>query len=368
LLASADVIFCTLSSSGGLLMKYTSSVDDLIVDEAAASTEPELCVPLHMNPSRLLVVGDPQQLPATVLSRRAEQLGLARSLQERLMYGCQFASVMLEVQYRMHPHISKFPSTQFYQGRLHDGDNVCHGQYGGNIPLLLNAQPYTFLQINGIEEQNWNGSYRNFAEAEAVLILVQQLQQRTRINNENADWYNVDRIRIITFYQAQVSCIQQLFRQHGLHDKIMIATVDSSQGCEADIVIVSFVRSPPSSVPVHNNNNHMEIGNHPFMSQPNTILSNRTVRQRAGFLTDNRRLNVALTRARYQLICVGNIQGFAHVNNASPDGKTLSDLASDAHQRNVINTSMSMGNRSTTWVADGGRGCGTSSNRKYNRR
>lgn len=58
LLLSANVIFCTLASAGGTVLRKTSRVDDLIVDEAAAATEPELCIPFHLRPTRLLAVGD----------------------------------------------------------------------------------------------------------------------------------------------------------------------------------------------------------------------------------------------------------------------------------------------------------------------
>ena len=124
LMESADVIFCTLASAGSSIVKHSSSIDDLIVDEAAAATEPELYIPFHLNPSRLLVVGDPLQLPATVLSRSAERMGLGKSLHERLMYDIGCDHIMLDVQYRMRPEISQFPSTRFYKGKIANGDNV----------------------------------------------------------------------------------------------------------------------------------------------------------------------------------------------------------------------------------------------------
>jgi hypothetical protein len=65
LMHSADVIFCTLASSGGLIFKNTAGMTDLIVDEAAAATEPELCIPIQLGPKRALFVGDPLQLPGT---------------------------------------------------------------------------------------------------------------------------------------------------------------------------------------------------------------------------------------------------------------------------------------------------------------
>jgi hypothetical protein len=124
LLGSADVVFCTLASAGSSVVKSTSSIDDLIVDEAAAATEPELYIPFQLKPRRLLVVGDPVQLPATVLSRAAERLGLAQSLHERLMYDLNWDHIILDVQYRMMPEISKFPSARFYGSKIVDGENV----------------------------------------------------------------------------------------------------------------------------------------------------------------------------------------------------------------------------------------------------
>ena len=67
-----------------------------------------------------MLVGDPQQLPATVKSQRGKELQLERSLFERLQRGGCPVKV-LSVQYRMHPEIRMFPSNHFYGGRLEDG-------------------------------------------------------------------------------------------------------------------------------------------------------------------------------------------------------------------------------------------------------
>jgi superfamily I DNA and/or RNA helicase len=131
---------------------------------------------------------------------------------------------------------------------------------------LLNGQTYSFLQVNGYERQAQSGSYENQAEAHAVVQLVQQLQQAS--HRVPGKWHSADHIRIITFYQAQVSLIKRLLSIRRLRD-VVVATVDSSQGCEANIVIVSFVRSHGSS-------------------------GKSTV----GFLTDDRRMNVAITRGK----------------------------------------------------------------------
>jgi AAA domain len=327
LLASADVIFCTLASSGGVILKNTTRIHDLIVDEAAAATEPELCIPFHLNPTRLLCVGDPLQLPATVLSRRAIALGLAQSLHERLMFSCNYDYIMLDVNYRMTPAISAFPSARFYNSKIANGPNVTdpHRRQGGSC-LLLDQQPYIFLNIQGNEEQAMGGSYRNTGEARSVVDLVMQLQAHSQsFYGGGAPWYSNDKIRIITFYQAQVALIKRMLRERHLGENVVVATVDSSQGCEADIVLVSFVRSRVLKEHFSNSSNNNN----------DNAISNVTMqdgRRAAGFLMDDRRMNVALTRARFQLICIGNVNGMARMVGA----ETLQLLAADATERGVV--------------------------------
>jgi len=300
-LQAADVIFCTLGSTGGsLLKKIAGAVDDLVVDEAAAATEPEIYIPFQYLPRRLLCVGDPRQLPATITSRFAETMGLRKSLHERLMYDCGYDHIMLETQYRMRPALSQFPSKNFYEGKLINGANVIRSKYRSGVSMM-GCSAYTLYQINGIERHVRSGSIENEAEAYAVVKIVDNLR---RISCNSRNWYSVNRIRIITFYQAQVLLIKRLLRKRNLGN-VLVATVDSSQGCEADFVILSFVRSE---------------GN----GGKNTV----------GFLTDDRRLNVALTRAKYQIIGVGNIQMMANL----PDGKagSVKRLALDAMNRQSV--------------------------------
>lgn len=319
---TANVIFCTLASAGGAVLKKTSHIDDLIVDEAAATTEPELCIPFHLRPKRLLAVGDPLQLPATVLSRRAMDLGLDKSLHERLMYDCDFEHVMLNVQYRMNSQISAFPSARFYNSKIDNGSNVAGPLYL-NGARLLDRLPYSFLQVEGTEEQGFGGSFCNKSEAKKVVDVIVQLQQMA----QDASWSSAERIRVITFYQAQVSLIKKYLHDRGFGNKIVVATVDSSQGSEADVVILSFVRSPKI------------ISEHQHGRRPNS-----NPRSSAGFLSDDRRMNVALTRAKYQLICVGNVHGFSRLalnctnNENTTSTTTLCELALDAEQREVIRT------------------------------
>jgi superfamily I DNA and/or RNA helicase len=185
-----------------------------------------------------------------------------------------------------------------------------------NTVTLLNDNPYVFLQVEGAERQAFGGSYNNTAEAEAVAELVKRLRR------DEGQWYSAEKIRIITFYQAQVSLLKRILSERGL-GQIVVSTVDSSQGCEADIVIVSFVRS--------------------------IDVQTRGGKHTAGFLSDDRRLNVALTRAKYQLICVGNAHGFKSL----PEASTLKALSHDATDRDCVCPQMFLGLSSFNKNRDG---------------
>jgi len=296
LLATARVIFCTLSTAGSSIIKQTRRIDDLLVDEAACATEAEICIPFHLRPKRMLAVGDPLQLPPTIMSRHAADMGLSTSMHERLMNQCSEEYVMLDKQYRMRPCISTFPCKQFYDGMISNGDNVSSISYTSDIALpKLGA--YSFINVRGSESQMSTGSYCNEAECDVVASLIKQIAAR-QIDN----WHHSDKLRIITFYQGQVTLLRRLLAKEG-YSRVLVATVDSSQGCEADVVIISFVRS-----------------------------SSKKGKHAAGFLCDDRRVNVALTRARHQLICVGDAQ-----ETLSKQGSaTLGSLVSDAQNRGSL--------------------------------
>ena len=275
---------------------------ELFVDEAAATTEAEIIIPLHLRPRRMLAVGDPKQLPASVTSQRAADFGLDKSLLDRLMFGCGGVHMMLDVQYRMSPAISKFPAGMFYNGKLQNGQNVRSPTYTGDISIL-HQKPYTVIHVDGQESRASSGSYYNAQEAKAVLRLV-QLVRDASLDVQMKNWASIEKIRIITFYSGQVRAIKELLRSHRLPN-ITVATVDSSQGCEADIVIVSFVRS---------NGNSSSAGKH-----------------KVGFLNDDRRINVALTRAKFQLFCVGDSNTLLNAG-----AQTITTLVNDAKTRGFL--------------------------------
>jgi AAA domain len=148
-------------------------------------------------------------------------------------------------------------------------------------------KPFVFQEVHGDEYQRPGGSFSNLAEAQAVVDRISQLRAVTA--GQDPNWFRNDKVRIITFYQAQVDLINSLLKPLGFgHRKsgLVASTVDSSQGCEANLVIVSFVRT---------------------CRKRRHSSKDGSARSMAGFLTDNRRINVALTRAKFELICIGSV-------------------------------------------------------------
>jgi hypothetical protein len=257
-----------------------------------------------LRPGRLLMVGDPKQLPATIISQRAAKFGLDKSLLDRLMHDFNDDHTMLDVQYRMKPCISAFPNSRFYENKLSNGENVKSLGYRGDISLNGNSH-YAFMDVPGEEQRHKSGSYYNALEANAIVGILKQLRDASRVLRNGSigeTCFSPEKVRIITFYQGQVVYIRSMLQRNGF-GRVLVATVDSSQGCEADIVIVSFVRS------------NKKMG----------------LRAKAGFLDDDRRINVALTRAKYHLICVGDT---SHL--LSCGASTLKLMVEDAKARDLV--------------------------------
>uniref|UniRef100_A0A7N0V5N1 Uncharacterized protein n=1 Tax=Kalanchoe fedtschenkoi TaxID=63787 RepID=A0A7N0V5N1_KALFE len=268
----AEIVFTTVSSSGRkLFSRLTHGFDMVVIDEAAQASEAAVLPPLSLGAARCVLVGDPQQLPATVISKAAGSLLYSRSLFERFQQaGCP--TMLLSVQYRMHPHIRDFPSRHFYQGRLTDSESVA------NLPDEKYYQdkllkPYTFYDITHGRESHRGGSvsYQNIHEAQFCFRLYEHLQKT--IKSLGVGKVSVG---IITPYKLQLRCLQREFEDVLKTDEgkdIYINTVDAFQGQERDVIIMSCVRASSHGV---------------------------------GFVADIRRMNVALTRARRALWVMGN--------------------------------------------------------------
>ena len=270
ILANADVICTTCVGAGDpRLAKFKFRT--VLVDESTQSAEPECLIPLVLGCKQVVLVGDHQQLGPVVMSKRAAKAGLNQSLFERLVI-LGVVPVRLQVQYRMHPALSEFPSNMFYEGSLQNGVTMQQRvRREVDFPWPVAERPMMFWSNLGNEEISASGtSYLNRTEASNVEKIVTRFFKAGVQPSE---------IGIITPYEGQRSFVVQNMANSGSFKKdfyreIEVASVDAFQGREKDFIVLSCVRS----------NEHQGIG----------------------FLSDPRRLNVALTRARYGLVILGN--------------------------------------------------------------
>ncbi|MBT4180276.1 MAG: AAA family ATPase [Euryarchaeota archaeon] len=263
ILDKTQIVCCTCIGSGNEILDGRR-FSQVLIDEATQATEPASLVPLIRGARQIVLVGDHKQLPPTVLSFRAEEKGLKRSLFERLV-DLGIEPFLLTKQYRMHPSISKFPNKQFYSSKLIDGVNA--GSRPAPAGLLWPDwdNPVAFIPIEGGELVSPDGTSReNPVEVSWVLKITEDLLEAGELTKKD--------IGIITPYAGQVRAIRNSMDEK--LDDVEVRTVDGYQGREKEVIIFSCVRSNPE-------------GN-------------------VGFLAEPRRLNVALTRAKRGLIVIGD--------------------------------------------------------------
>ncbi|XP_043192907.1 regulator of nonsense transcripts 1-like [Amphibalanus amphitrite] len=270
LLEAADVICCTCVGAGDPRLARLR-FQSILIDESMQATEPECMVPVVLGAKQLILVGDHCQLGPVVMCKRAARAGLSQSLFERLVV-LGIRPFRLEVQYRMHPALSRFPSDFFYEGSLQNGVVADERKLKTvDFPWPQQETPMFFFVTSGQEEIAGSGtSYLNRTEAANVEKVV------TRFLKAGL---KPEQIGVITPYEGQRSYLVTTMQYQGslhakLYQEVEVASVDAFQGREKDVIIMSCVRS----------NEHQGIG----------------------FLNDPRRLNVALTRARFGIIIIGN--------------------------------------------------------------
>lgn len=269
MLEAADVICCTCVGAGDPRLSRFK-FHSILIDESMQSTEPECMVPVVLGARQLILVGDHCQLGPVVMCKKAARAGLSQSLFERLVV-VGIRPYRLEVQYRMHPELSRFPSDFFYEGSLQNGVCAEERKLQKEFPWPVADKPMMFYVTTGQEEIAGSGtSYLNRTEAANVEKIVTKFLRAS---------VKPEQIGVITPYEGQRAYLAQYMQYQGslhtkLYQEIEVASVDAFQGREKDIIIMSCVRS----------NEHQGIG----------------------FLNDPRRLNVALTRSKYGIIIVGN--------------------------------------------------------------
>lgn len=289
LIRSADVIGATCIGVATDARFEDLEFDLVIADEAGQIQVMDLLVPL-VRARRAVLVGDHLQLPPLVEPEIIEkirenepenqELGawLEKSLFERLIERPdtpEANKIMLDTQYRMPRVIADFISKQFYGGKYQTGFDRSHQDaFFSGSPLVFID---TMKEMRHYEQRAEDGQgYSNGAEARVVCDLV------LAYSAESAD------VGVIVPYKKQAEVIRRELRRRQAgwtEDELLsrIATVDSFQGKEQDVILFSFTRSNADG--------------------------------RIGFLSELRRLNVSLTRARCQLILVGDSVTLTNAND-----------------------------------------------------
>ncbi|MEQ9377120.1 MAG: AAA domain-containing protein [Imperialibacter sp.] len=270
LLDNAQVIACTLVGSNHYLLK-DRVFKTVFIDEAGQALEPACWIPI-LKANRVIMTGDHQQLPPTVKSFEAAKEGLENTLFQKNV-GYHSTDVMLEEQYRMKPEIMAFSSKFFYNDKLQAAPSAIEREALPNVAIMK------FIDTAGCgyQEKVNPESRSTYNEEEGRLLIDQLLANIETIGEEHALSSQIT-FGVIAPYKAQIELLREVLLEKGLSQELMdlidVNTVDSFQGQERDSIFIGFTRS----------NEDGEIG----------------------FLKDIRRTNVAMTRARRQLIMIGD--------------------------------------------------------------
>ncbi|XP_038034302.1 5'-3' DNA helicase ZGRF1 isoform X12 [Anas platyrhynchos] len=235
----------------------------VMLDECSQMTEPASLLPIaRFQCEKLVLVGDPKQLPPTIQgSESVHEKGLEQTLFDRLCL-MGHKTIPLRTQYRCHPAISAIANELFYEGNLIDGVSEKE-----RSPLLDWLPTLCFYSANGTEQTERDNSFYNMAEAHFTVKLIQSLI---------ASGIEGSVIGVITLYKSQMCKIQNLL--NSVHSEafeikaVQVSTVDAFQGAEKEIIVLSCVRT-----------------------------------RQMGFIDSEKRMNVALTRAKRHLLIVGNL-------------------------------------------------------------
>ena len=291
LVAKAQVITATLVGANHYTVRNIK-YHTVVIDEAGQALEPACWIPI-LKAQKLVLAGDHCQLSPTIKSNEAAQKGLSNTLLEKMVALYPESVILLEEQYRMNELIMGYSSRIFYEGRLKAHESVAKHL------LFPEDNPLAFIDTAGcgFDEKSEGTSTSNPEEA---AFLFKHLTQMVSTLNNYYEAANFPTIAIISPYKRQVDLLKDLLMHSPdlqlYGDAISVNTIDGFQGQERDIVYISMTRSNPDS--------------------------------KIGFLSEIRRMNVAITRARKKLVIIGDSAtlsqlpfyagfiSYAEVNNA----------------------------------------------------
>ena len=199
----------------------------VLIDEATQATEPECLIPAVLGAKQLVLVGDHCQLGPVVMCKKAAKAGLMQSLFERLVL-LGLRPIRLQVQYRMHPCLSEFPSDMFYEGTLQNGVSEAERLVPSiDFPWPVPTKPMFFYISNGCEEISASGtSFLNRAEASTVEKVV-TLFLRMGVKSHQ--------IGVITPYEGQRAYLVSYMQRNGSLRGQLYADIEVDSATHAHI-------------------------------------------------------------------------------------------------------------------------------------
>ena len=280
-LQKADVIGLTTTAAArdnSLISQVRSKI--LIVEEAAEVLEPQLVASLTKHTQHLILIGDHKQLrPKTIDHLFGREYKLEISMFERLVMN-NFPHATLKVQHRMRPEISALVSNHIYNGILSDHKST------KDYPQVQGMK-FNMFFIDHYQPEQPNPDIKspsNEHEARFLAALCNYLLQQG---------YKPSEITVITPYVGQMFMLREKFKEKSI-TKVRITPIDGYQGEENEVVLLSLVRS-----------------------------------ERPGFVKDENRICVALSRAKHGLYCIGNFTTFKRC-------KLWSDILKDVHSKGCL--------------------------------
>lgn len=269
LFTNAQIITATLVGANHYTVKNLT-YNTIIIDEAGQALEPACWIPI-LKAQKVILAGDHFQLSPTIKSNEAARNGLSKTLLEKSVLLHPEAVVLLNEQYRMNEKIMKYSSKVFYENQLNAHQSVAHHL------LFPEDEALTFIDTAGCSfDEKLDGTSTTNPEEASFLIkhlvnLVETLEEK-KLNG------SFPTFAVISPYKQQVQILKGLVKENEVlasyTDQISVNTIDSFQGQERDVVYISLTRSNAEGS--------------------------------IGFLSDIRRMNVAMTRARKKLVVIGD--------------------------------------------------------------
>ena len=268
LFTKAQIVTATLVGANHYTVRNLK-YNTVVIDEAGQALEPACWIPI-LKAQKLVLAGDHFQLSPTIKSTEAGKNGLSKTLLEKMVEIHPESVVLLNEQYRMHESIMGYSSKVFYRNQLNAHQSVA------NHLLFAEDEPLTFVDTAGCSfDEKLDGTSTTNPD-EAAFLINHLINYIENLNSKKIETF--PSVAIISPYKQQVQILKMLIDENEFfkpyQSYIAVNTIDSFQGQERDIVYISLTRSNGDGA--------------------------------IGFLSDTRRMNVAMTRAKKKLVVIGD--------------------------------------------------------------